>query len=323
MEKIKIIMDVDTGIDDAFAICLARGSEEFDILGITTTYGNRPIDVTTENTLKILEFIGREDIPVAKGRKKPMVKFYNPPEKSIVHGKDGLGDIENPLPKPKKEIEPVSAVEFMANRLRQSRQPVTLVPVGPMTNVATLIMTHPELMPKIKEIVMMGGSTLKGNASPVSEANIMRDPESAYVLFASGVPIKMACLDATWNGYIGFDELEEYKANGNSISKVLCDMCGIYAEHYRERMKNPGLAMHDSMTLAWILKPELVKCKDYYVTVDIDGRYTYGMTVTDVNNTLHKKPNAQVSLDVDRVPFIQMIKDAIEKLARDKENRAN
>ena len=133
----------------------------------------------------------------------------------------------------------------------------------------------------------------------------------------------MACLDATWNGYIGFDELEEYKANGNSISKVLCDMCGIYAEHYRERMKNPGLAMHDSMTLAWILKPELVKCKDYYVTVDIDGRYTYGMTVTDVNNTLHKQPNAQVSLDVDRVPFIQMIKDAIEKLARDKENRAN
>ena len=88
-------------------------------------------------------------------------------------------------------------------------------------------------------------------------------------------------------------------------------------------MKNPGLAMHDSMTRAWILKPELVKCEDYYVTVDIDGRYTYGMTVTDVNNTLHKKPNAQVSLDVDRVPFIQMIKDAIEKLARDKENRAN
>lgn len=315
MEKIKIIMDVDTGIDDAFAICLARGSKEFDILGITTSYGNRPVGVTTENTLKILELIGREDIPVAKGAAKPMIKEYNPPEKSIVHGKDGLGDLKKPLPKPKKKIEPVSAVEFMARRLRESNEPVTLIPVGPMTNVATLIMTSPELLPKIKEIVMMGGSTLKGNATPVAEANIMRDPESAYVIFNSGVPIKMACLDATWNGYIGFDELEEYKKNGNEISEILCDMCEIYAEHYRERMKNPGLAMHDSLTLAWILRPELVKSQKYYVTVDINGRYTYGMTVTDVKNTMKQEPNAEVSLDVDREPFIQMIKDAIEKLA--------
>ena len=317
MEKIKIIMDVDTGIDDAIAMCLACGNEKFDVLGFTTSFGNRRIEATTENTLKILELIGRTDIPVAMGAKRPMVKEYNPPEFSIVHGFDGLGDMETPLPKPTTKPIEKSAVEFMADTLRSSDEPITLVPVGPMTNVATLIMTHPELMPKIKQIMLMGGSTMRGNSSPVAEANIMADPEAAHILFKSGVKISMACLDATWKGYIGFDELEEF-GNKNWLTKELYKMCGIYAEHYRERMKTAGLAMHDSLTLAWLADPTLVKSEDYYVTVDINGRYTYGMTVTDVRNVLHKEPNATVSLDVDRDRFIKMIVYACENLANKK-----
>ncbi len=317
MEKIKIIMDVDTGIDDAIAMCLACGNEKFDVLGFTTSFGNRRIEVTTENTLKILELIGKTDIPVAVGAKRPIVKEYNPPEFSIVHGFDGLGDMKNPLPKPQTKPIDKSAVEFMADTLRSSDEPITLVPVGPMTNVATLIMAHPELMPKIKQVMLMGGSTMRGNASPVAEANILADPEAAYILFKSGVKISMACLDATWKGYIGFDELEDFK-NNNWLTKELYNMCGIYAEHYRDRMKNPGIAMHDSLTLAWLADPTLVKSEDYYVTVDINGRYTYGMTVTDVRNVLHKKPNATVSLDVDRERFIKMIVDACENLANKK-----
>ena len=317
MEKIKIIMDVDVGIDDAIAMCLALGNERFDVLGFTTTFGNRKVDVTTENTLKILELVGRTDIPVAKGAPRPMVKEYNPPEFSIVHGFDGLGDMADPLPKP--AIRPIekSAVEFMADTLRESDEPITIVPVGPMTNIATLVMTHPELMPKIKEVVIMGGSTLKGNASPVAEANIIQDPEAAYILFKSGLKIKMTGLDATWDGYIAFDELEEF-GKANWLSEKIYSMCGIYAEHYRERMKNPGLAMHDSLALAWLINPDLVKAEDYYVTVDINGRYTYGMTVTDVDNVMKYTPNATVAMGVDRVPFIQMIKDAIANLAAQK-----
>ena len=315
MDKTKIIMDVDTGIDDAIAMCLALGNEAFEVLGFTTTFGNRKVETTTENTLKILELVGRQDVPVAKGAAKPLVKKYNPPEFSVVHGKDGLGDIKNPLPAPKIQPVDMSAVEFMADCLRKSDTPVTLVPVGPMTNVATLLMAHPELKSKIDRVVMMGGSTMKGNASPVSEANIMADPEAAYILFNSGVKIYMTSLDATWNGYISFEELEEYKNNGNWLSDILCDMCGVYEEHYKLRMKNPGLAMHDSLALAWIVNPKLVTSEDYYVTVDINGRYTYGMTVTDVHNVMGKEPNTTVSLDVDRVPFIDMIKDAIKVLA--------
>ena len=318
MEKIKIIMDVDTGIDDAIAMCLALGNEKIDVLGFTTTFGNRRCEVTTKNTLKILELVGRTDVPVAAGATRPMVKEYNPPEYSIVHGYDGLGDMENPLPEP--SITPVekSAVQFMADTLRASDEPITLVPVGPMTNVASLILAHPELLPKIKEVVLMGGSTMQGNASPVAEANIIQDPEAAYILFRSGVKLRMAGLDATWKGYIGFDELENDFAKQNWLTETIYSMCGIYVEHYRERMKNPGIAMHDSLTLAWLVNPDIVQCRDYYVTVDINGRYTYGMTVTDVNNVLGKKPNASVALDVNRVEFIQMIKDAIANLAANK-----
>ena len=127
----------------------------------------------------------------------------------------------------------------------------------------------------------------------------------------------MAGLDATWDGYIAFDELEEF-GKANWLSEKIYSMCGIYAEHYRERMKNPGRAMHDSLTLAWLVNPDLVKAEDYYVTVDINGRYTYGMTVTDVDNVMKYTPNATVAMGVDRVPFIQLIKDAIANLAAQK-----
>ncbi|MBQ8604142.1 MAG: nucleoside hydrolase [Oscillospiraceae bacterium] len=318
MEKIKVIMDVDTGIDDAIAMCLALGNEKIDVLGFTTTYGNRPLNLTTENTLEILELIGRTDVPVAVGAHKPIIKEYNAPAFSVVHGYDGLGDMENPLPNPVTKPLDISAVEFMARKLRESDTPVTLVPVGPMTNVATLILTHPELMDKIEQVVLMGGTTMKGNASAVAEANIITDPEAAHILFKSGLKIKMAGLDATWKGYIGFDEMDDFAAQ-NWLTKTIHSMCGIYAEHYRDRMKNPGMAMHDSLTIAWLINPDVVKAEDYYVTVDIDGRYTYGMTVTDVNNVLGKPANASVAMGVDREPFIQLIYDAMAKLAAEKQ----
>ena len=317
MEKIRIIMDLDVGIDDAIAMCLALGNEKIEVLGFTTVFGNRRCEVTTKNTLKMLELIGRTDIPVAAGAVRPLVKEYNPPEFSIVHGFDGLGDMADPLPEPKIKAIEKSAVQFMADTLRDSAEPITLVPVGPLTNIATLIMTHPELLHKIKEVVIMGGSTLKGNASPVAEANIINDPEAAYILFKSGLKIKMAGLDATWDGYIAFDELEEF-GKANWLAEKLHSMCGIYSEHYRERMKNPGLAMHDSLAIAWLIKPELVKAEDYYVTVDINGRYTYGMTVTDVDNVMKYTPNATVAMGVDRVPFINLIKEAIADIAEQK-----
>ena len=317
MEKIKIIMDVDPGIDDAIAMCFAFGSEKFDILGFTTVFGNRSVDVTTENALRILELIGRTDVPVAKGAGRPIVKPYNMPKKSIVHGEDGLGDMENPLPAPTTKALDISAVEFMAQTIRNSEEPITLVPVGPLTNIATFIMTHPELLPKVKEIVLMGGSTMRGCISPVAEANVGNDPEAAHIVFSSGVKIRMAGLDATWKGYISFDELEEFR-KVNWLTEIFYQMSGIYAEHYKLRMKEKGLAMHDSLPLAWLIDPSIVTSKDYYVKVDINGRYTYGMTVTDVNNVMGEKPNATVAMDVDRGRFIRMLVDGLETVANKK-----
>lgn len=316
MEKIKIIMDVDTGIDDAIAICLALGNDAFDVIGLTTTFGNRKLEATTENTLKMLELLKKTYIPVAMGANKPIIKEYNPPEYSIIHGRDGLGDIKNPLPTPKIKPIDISAVEFMAQKLRDSDGDITLVLVGPMTNAATLLMAHPELKCKIKQLAIMGGSTMKGNATQVSEANINADPEAAFIVFNSGIKILMAGLDATWQGYISFAELAEYKNNGNKLSDIICQMCEVYETFYKTKMQKNGIAMHDSMPLAWLIAPELIRAENYYVTVDIDGRHTYGMTVTDVNNTLKHQPNATVALGIKREEFISLIKTAIANLSK-------
>ncbi len=320
MEKIKIIMDVDTGIDDAIAMCLALGNEKFDVLGFTTVYGNRDIEKTTENTLAMLELLNKTYIPVAKGIKKPLINEFNPPEKSFVHGADGLGDIKNPLPKAKIKAVELSAVEFMAKVLREEKEPITLVPVGPMTNIAAFLLAHPELKCKIKEIVIMGGSSLKGNTSFVAEANIHKDPEAAYILFNSGVQIKMAGLDATMESYLAFDEMDGFREE-NWLASILCEMCAVYEEHYRYVMKAKGLAMHDSLPLAWLIAPELVYSEDCYVTADIDGRHTYGLTAVDRKNVLNKKPNVTVAFNMtDRKRFVEMIKDAVQKLADEKQH---
>lgn len=314
MEKIKIIMDVDTGIDDAIAMCLALGNEKIEVLGFTTTYGNRGVDRTTENTLKILELTGKTDIPVAKGATRPIVTPFEEGIKSFIHGVDGIGDIQPPLPAPSIKPLEITAVEFMAQTLRNADQPITLVPVGPLTNVATLVMAHPELMPKIKEVVIMGGSTMQGNRTAVAEANIADDPEAAHIVFKSGLKIKMAGLDATHKGYFTFDEIKEL-ADRNRIAGTIYKMCDVYIAHCRDRMKLPGIAMHDSLPVAWLISPEIVTSEDYYVTVDINGRHTYGMTVTDVHRTLNEKPNATVALDVDRLKFTQLIEDAFNALS--------
>ncbi len=318
MEKIKIIMDVDTGVDDAVAMCLALGNEKFDVLGFTTVFGNRDIEKTTQNTLAMLELVNKTHIPVAKGLAKPLVNEFNPPEKSFVHGIDGLGDMKNPLPKAKIKTVDLSAIEFMAKVLREEKEAITLVPVGPMTNIAAFLLAHPELKHKIKEVVLMGGSSLKGNTSFVAEANIHKDPEAAHILFTSGVPIKMAGLDATMESYLAFSEMDDFRKE-NWLAEILCDTAGIYEEHYRHVMKAEGLAMHDSLPLAWLIEPELVYSEDCYVTADIDGRHTYGLTVVDRRNILKQQPNVAVAFNMtNRERFVKLIKDAVQKLADEK-----
>lgn len=303
MKKIPIIIDVDTGIDDAVALMFAAANERFEIIGITTSFGNATLNKTTFNTLQILELLGRQDIPVACGADRGLQMEEYVRKYQSVHGESGLGNIELPDPviKPIEE----NAVEFMERVLRESREKVTLVPVGPMTNLAILLMTHPECKEKIDKICLMGGAALGGNAMPTAEANIFRDPEAAHILFRSGVPIVMCGLDATMKAYVTDEEIEKIKSMNQNVARTLGEMLTFYSGHYRTRA--PGCAIHDVVPLLYLLNPDMLETKKHYVTVDIDGEYTRGCTVTDFFGITGHAANAEVAFDIKREQFIEQL----------------
>lgn len=311
MDRIPIIMDVDTGVDDAMAIMLALSEDRLDLLGITTVAGNQTLDKTTANTLGVLELLGRADIPVAAGAERSLLLHPLHSETgAAVHGSTGLGNAK--LPAPQKRPEPVDAVGFLRTRLERSPVPVTLVPVGPLTNIALLLLSYPHLKGKIKELVIMGGGAYRGNNTTVAEFNIAADPEAARVVFDSGLPVTMCGLDVTMKAVVEPDEIEQFRALGTPAGTFCAAALGFYAAAYRryEEMDG-GCAVHDAVAVCCLLRPELVRGRRAHVTVDLDGRLTRGCTTTDLRGYIpDEKKNATVMLDIDRERFVRLLLDA-------------
>ena len=317
--RIPVILDVDTGVDDALALILALGNPKLDVKAVTTVFGNKPLEVTTENTLRLMEFLGRSDIPVAAGASDSFLSKYitrtPPPGWPAMHGSVGIGDVVLPECKENK-LEDMCAVELMAKVLRESEEPVAIVPVGRMTNVATFLFCYPELHSKVRQVVMMGGGAFDGNVNPVSEANIKGDPEAAHMVFASGVPVVMCGLDATMKAYAPLADRESFRAIGGPIAEFTADCLIPYAEFYEKIYTHPGPCLHDSVAVAWLIDPDMVKTIPGYVMVDIWGERTYGCTNTDVVGMVKgRKPNALVAVDIDREGYMELIRDAIRYLS--------
>lgn len=313
MKKIPVIMDVDTGIDDAVALMLAMSAEELDIKGITTVAGNQTIEKTTRNTLDVVEYFGRQDIPVARGYSKPLVR-----EQIIAayaHGESGLGTAV--LPEAKKHAEELDAVSFIRKALEESDEKITLVPTGPLTNIAILLLSYPHLKEKIDKIVLMGGGAYTGNSNAVAEFNILADPEAANVVFASGVQIVMCGLDVTLKAIITSSEIDQLKALGNKAGDFAAEAFSFYLNMYRKNRKNDeldGCAVHDAVTIVYLTHPELIRTKSGTATVDIDGKYTYAATAVDFTPWRDKtKDNVLVGVDIDRDAFAQLVLDACKK----------
>ena len=226
MKKIPVIMDVDTGIDDAVAIILASNSPELEILGITTVRGNNTIRHTTQNTIDVLALLKKEDIPVYKGASRPLVKEARTSEGT--HGDNGLGNVV--LPKAKNTVKPEDAITFMRRAIEESREKVTLVPTGPLTNVALLLLAYPHLKEKIEKIVMMGGGAFTGNMTPSAEFNIFIDPEAAKVVIESGLPIILCGLDITNKAYATQADIDKIRALDNDVSNFCADALQYYFE---------------------------------------------------------------------------------------------
>ena len=313
MSTIPLILDVDTGVDDAVAILYALANPQFEILGISTVAGNQTLDKTTHNTLAVLEYLGRPEIPVAAGAAAPwMQPLHTAPQ---VHGENGLGNVE--LPAPTIRPQPEDAVGCMRRWIESCDRPVTIAAVGPLTNIALLLKSCPDLKSRIERIAIMGGGAFRGNASPVSEFNIYVDPEAARMVFASGVPLLMCGLDVTMKAYATKEDIDAFAAIGNRAGQMCADIFRFYYDFHMSgvRGKLPGCAIHDAVPVMALIHPELFHGEDAYVEVDLDGVYTRGCTAADFRDRgrLADK-NTHVILDLDRETFIRQLQDAAARL---------
>ncbi|WP_423732398.1 pyrimidine-specific ribonucleoside hydrolase RihA [Hafnia paralvei] len=306
--SLPIILDCDPGHDDAIALILALASPELELKAVTTSAGNQTPDKTLRNALRILTLLQRSDIPVAGGAVKPLMRELIIADN--VHGESGLDGPE--LPEPSFAPQTCNAVALIAQTLRASQQPVTVVATGPLTNIALLLTSHPELHAKISRIVIMGGAAMLGNWTPAAEFNIYVDPEAAEIVFQSGLPIVMAGLDVTHRAQIMSEDIERFRQLGNPVAGVVADLLDFFMEyHKQEKWGFQGAPLHDPCTIAWLIKPEIFTCVDRWVGVETQGKYTQGMTVVDYYSLTANQPNTTVMMDVDRQAFVDLLVERI------------
>ncbi|MGL5552677.1 MAG: pyrimidine-specific ribonucleoside hydrolase RihA, partial [Plesiomonas shigelloides] len=304
-----IIIDCDPGHDDAIALILALASPKLNVLAVTTSAGNQTPDKTLRNALRILTLLGRHDIPVAGGAPKPLLRELIIADN--VHGESGL---DGPaLPEPGFAPQALTAVELMAKTLRASTEPITLVPTGPLTNIALLLSAHPELKAKIARIVLMGGSAGPGNWTPAAEFNIYVDPEAAEMVFSAGVPITMCGLDVTHAAQVMDEDIERIRAITNPIARTVAELLDFFMIYHRDpKWGFVGAPLHDPCTIAWLLRPELFTGIECHVSVETQGQYTVGMTVVDRYRLSPHEPNATVLLGVERQGFIDLLVEQLQ-----------
>ena len=299
-----VILDCDPGHDDAIALILALASPELDVLAVTTSAGNQTPDKTLNNALRILTLLGRDDIPVAAGAPKPLARELIIADN--VHGESGLDGPK--LPDPGFTPVAMTALELMAKCLRESPEPVTLVPTGPLTNIALLLAAHPELKSKIARIVLMGGAAGAGNWTPAAEFNIYVDPEAADMVFKSGLPITMCGLDVTHEAQVMDEDIERVRAITNPVAQCVAGLLDFFMIYHRDpKWGFAGAPLHDPCTIAWLLAPALFHGVECRVDIETGGTHTSGMTVVDRYGLTGKAANALVLLGLDRAGFIDLL----------------
>lgn len=277
----RVIIDTDPGVDDAFALLLAMRSPELKIEGITPVAGNVTLDVAVANALRMVEISGRTEIPVAAGARAPLMRRLV--TATNVHGENGLGGVVFPEPKTKPIAVP--AAEFICQIVRKYPGEVTLIPIGPLTNIATALSLDSDLAAMVRGIALMGGSLSGGNITPAAEFNIYVDPEAARIVFQSGIPISMVGLDATRKTSLTEEHLRTLEAGRNPASQAAAQIGRNAIKRVRDQNLLSGPHMHDSLAVAAVVDPSILTFKDYYVDIETTGELTAGETVGYSPNT--------------------------------------
>ncbi len=310
MSSIPVLLDVDTGVDDAFAIALAASTPYIKLLCITTCFGNGTLEQSSLNTLKIAELL-KLDVPVAAGARKGIISPLRRGLGREAHGDDGLAGRAGKLPYPRRSLLDMGAVELMAGMIGSCPDNVIIASTGPLTNIATLLLAHPELHDRIDGIAISGGAVFGGNLLPTAEGNFAADPEAAQIVLTSGVKVLMCGLDATEKAYATFEDRERLRLAGTRASDFLCDTLREYAEYYENTMLMDGCPIPDAVPIAWIINPSIIKGTPYYVEVDLNGKYTRGSTIADTLGVRDRRPNVIAATDIDRRAYLKMLFDAL------------
>ena len=307
-KPVKIILDMDPGHDDAVAMMLAWAHPRIDLRAITVVAGNQTLEKTTRNALNVATALGVTGVPVAAGMSGPMVRSQVIADD--IHGVTGLdgptfGDPTVPL-------DNRHAVQLIIEILMNSAGDITLVPTGPLSNIAMAMRMEPRIIEKIERIVLMGGSYQLGNITPAAEFNIFADPEAAHVVFSSGRPLVMMGLDLTRQAKVFPSVVERMREIGNPVSELFVELMEFFAKTQKEVFGWEGPPLHDPTTVAWLIDPTLIKTKPMAVEVELRGEHTYGRTCCDYFGMTRKAPNAEVALELDTERFWDLIHDTLK-----------
>lgn len=302
-----VVLDCDPGHDDAIALLLALASPEVELLGVTTTYGNQTLEKTTANALRVLELVGRTDVPVAAGAKRPLERGLV--VAAHVHGESGLdGPV---LPEPLTAPVSDDAVEFLARRMRTASRPVTLLATGPLTNIARYLDAHGS--DGVERIVLMGGAIAEGNFTPAAEFNVWCDPEAAQRVFRSRLDVTMVGLDVTHRAILGPPEEERLRALGR-VGAFVADLNVFFTRYHRETYGWDGAPIHDAVAVAHVIRPGLVETRLRNVEIELESELCRGRTVVDLWKRTDRAPNAHVAIGLDRDAFFDLLVERIASL---------
>ena len=298
MERRKFIIDCDTGTDDAIALCAALGSEEIELLGITSVNGNVQEKYTSANNLNIMEYLGYS-IPVTHGAIWPLTMGYRN-SSEMTHGLSGLGSVVIPEAK-KTDFSPCIACDFLYQKAVECAGELELLVIGPMTNIALAVIQYPDFPKLIRHLYFMGGALSGGNVTPTAEFNIWADPEAAHTVFQSGIPLTMVGLDVTLKAVMKEEDIVELRSLHSKAGDFVADLLDFMVE--RRDKGGEDLVMHDALALAAALYPDCLQFKDYWMDVELTGTYSRGHTFADRRNRYHKEPNVCAAIEVDSVAF--------------------
>lgn len=319
MAKRKMILDLDTGVDDALAIAYALADPEVDLIGIVSSYGNNLLDVCAENSLKLLELLGHTDIPVFKGLPHSCTtdRFDVMQVSKDIHGDNGIGDVE--LPAPSRALEEQSGVDFYIEAAHKYGKDLIIIPTGPMTNLAAALKKDPEIADLIGNVTFMGGAlTVEGNVTPVAEANINQDPKAADEVMKSNLPLTMVGLDVTLRTLLTKNETKQWRELGTASGKAFADITDFYIDaYYNLDIDKRGCALHDPLAVGVGIDPSFVSTISLFMKVVYQEGPYYGRTIGDNAKLNDPNPNVKVAVNVDKERYLKAFMDRLNKLFKE------